>query len=94
MDPTAFGQPNEVRFGNTNRNQFIGPGQANLDFSLFRTFRLREEVNLEFRTEVFNLTNTPHFGNPVNSITSGNFLSFNGAFDDARQIRFALRLEF
>ena len=94
MDPAAFRQPTEVRFGNTNRNQFIGPGQSNLDFSIFRRFRLREEVNLEFRTEVFNFTNTPHFGAPVNNITSGNFLSFNGAFDDARQIRFALRLEF
>lgn len=94
MDPTAFVQPTQVRFGNTNRNQFIGPGQKNLDFSLFRRFRLKEELLLEFRTEVFNLTNTAHFGNPVSNITAGNFLSLTGAFDDARQIRFALRVEF
>ena len=95
MDPSAFAQPTgDARFGNTGRNQFIGPSQQNLDFSIFRRFRIKEEVILEFRTEAFNFTNTPHFGNPVSSITSGNFLSLTGAFDDARQVRFALRLEF
>jgi len=98
MAPGAFVSPpteaNARRFGNTKRNQFIGPGQRNLDLSIFRRFRLKEAVALEFRTEMFNFTNTPHFGNPVSSILSGNFLSLTGAFDDARQVRFALRLEF
>ena len=38
FDTTAFAQPTGVRFGNTGRNQFRGPGGWNLDFSLFRSF--------------------------------------------------------
>ena len=40
FDPTAFAQPQGVRFGETGRNQFRGPGVWNLDFSVFRGFRL------------------------------------------------------
>ena len=36
FDTTAFAQPTGVRFGNTGRNQFYGPGGYNLDFSVFR----------------------------------------------------------
>ena len=38
FDTTAFAQPTGVRFGNTGRNQFRGPGGWNLDFSVFRSF--------------------------------------------------------
>ena len=34
----AFCAADGVRFGNTGRNQFYGPGGNNLDFSLFRSF--------------------------------------------------------
>ena len=37
-DPAAWAQPQGVRFGNTGRNQFRGPGAVNLDMSLFRAF--------------------------------------------------------
>lgn len=41
-----------------------GPGVGNLDLAVFRKFGLTERLNLEFRAEAFNLTNTPHFNNP------------------------------
>ena len=44
-----------------------GPGTANLDLGLFRNFRISERMQLQFRAEVFNFTNTPHFANPDNS---------------------------
>ena len=36
----AFAQPTGVRFGNTGRNQFYGPGGWNLDLSVFRSFAM------------------------------------------------------
>ena len=46
-----------------------GPGAANLDYSLLRSFHLFERVQLQSRSEAFNLTNAPHFGNPGANIS-------------------------
>jgi hypothetical protein len=88
-----------VRFGNVGRNTMRGPGVFNLDMSLFRTFKVNDKVNLQFRAEAFNATNTPHFNNPtgsVNSSTFGRILSTdrNWAMGRSRQFRFGLRLGF
>jgi len=64
FDPLAFAQPRGVRFGSTGRNTMRGPSLWNLDLSLFRTFALTERLNMEFRAEAFNATNTPKFANP------------------------------
>jgi hypothetical protein len=73
---------------------------VNFDFSLFRTFKLAERVELQFRANAANLFNAPHFLNPsdagtsTTSITSGNFLTITSAKNDERQFRFGLRLAF
>ena len=38
------------------------PGLANFDFSLMKNFRLGENRRLQFRSEFFNVMNTPFFG--------------------------------
>jgi hypothetical protein len=50
-------------------NQFFGPPQRRLDFSLFKEFPVREQIRLQFRAEVFNLFNSPNFGQPNTGIT-------------------------
>ncbi len=50
------------RFGTAGRNILRNPGYANIDISVVRNFRLTEKVNMEFRVDSFNFTNTPHFG--------------------------------
>jgi hypothetical protein len=71
-----------------------GPGSVNFDFSLFRTFRIVERLELQFRADAANLFNTPHFLDPNGDITSGNFLTITSANNDERQFRFGLRLAF
>ena len=99
FDTTAFKRVTEVRFGNVGRNSMRGPGQRNLDLSLFRTFKLPGAVNLQLRAEGFNITDTPHFSNPNGSVNSSNFGKIlstdqNWAMGRSRQFRFGFRLAF
>jgi TonB dependent receptor len=89
-------------FGNAGRNSLVGPGLAELDFSIMRNFRvpLSESGRLQFRAEAFNLANRANFQGPVsnNSLynASGAPLATAGVITStattSRQIQFALRL--
>jgi hypothetical protein len=97
FDPSAWAQPEGVRFGNTLPNQFRGPGGWNLDFSVFRSFLLTGTHRLEARFEVSNLTNKTNFGNPNGDLTSGNFMRITTFYSNAfveRQMRFGIRYSF
>ena len=65
-EPLAFRSipQTEARFGSVGRNSLRGPGYGNVDFGLYRSFRISERLELQFRAEALNLTNTPHFLNP------------------------------
>jgi hypothetical protein len=96
FDPSAWAQPEGVRFGNTRLNQFRGPGGWNLDLSVFRSIPIGTRQRIELRVEGANVTNTFKFGNPTASITSGDFMrifSLNNAFTE-RQIRVGVRYVF
>ena len=75
FDTAAFGQPTGAGItGNTQRNQFIGPGYVQDNLSVFKQFPVFREANLETRLEAFQLSNTPQFNNPNTGITTpGNF---------------------
>ena len=101
FDTSAWAQPQGVRFGNTGRNQFRGPGGVNLDVSVFRAFSLGGARRLELRVEAANVTNTPKFSNPNSNIQSGNFMRILETYGSAtggayfeRNIRLGLRFAF
>jgi hypothetical protein len=96
FDTTAFTAPQPNRFGNAGRNVGRGPRLTNYDFSVFREFSLRERWQIEFRTEFYNLTNTPQFGDPVGNVNAGNFGQITGTIANSgeREVQFALRLRF
>jgi hypothetical protein len=56
--------------GNTQRNQFRGPGYFSDNLSLFKSFPIFREASLEARFDAFNLTNTPAFGQPNGTLGS------------------------
>jgi hypothetical protein len=60
----AAGTTRPFRFGTSGRSVVRGPGYANVDLSLIRTFRITERVTTDFRVDAFNFTNTPWFANP------------------------------
>jgi len=64
FDPLAYASVTQVRFGTSGFDVLRGPGQINLDFALFRSFRVSERLQAQFRAQAFNLANTPHFANP------------------------------
>lgn len=99
FDPTSFAPVTQPRFGNSDANGYRGPGYANLDASLFKSFRVNGRVAGQFRVEALNVTNTPHFANPgtnVNALDFGRitFTTNPGREFDERSIRLGLRVTF
>ena len=112
FDPAPFSQPRERQAGQ-HRPEPV-PRTRELEHRLLDLPRLPHRrapaKRIEFRTEVFNLTNTPMWGRPNSDVTSNNFgrttavgddnagLGNNGNTRDAgsgeRQIRFGLRFQF
>ncbi|MPZ21174.1 MAG: hypothetical protein GEV06_25235 [Luteitalea sp.] len=79
FDVTAFAPVTEARFGNAGVNTLRGPGAVNLDAGLFRTFAVTSGVNLQFRLEVFNVTNRANFLNPSGTNVSNLQLNPDGS---------------
>ena len=64
--------------GDTPVGGCYGPGIANTDFSVYKNFRVRERVNLQFRMEFYNLFNKTQFIGNSQSGTGVNVNLNNG----------------
>ncbi len=109
-DWTAFAPVTQARFGTAGFNLLRGPASFNSDLGLFRQFKVSERLNVQFRAEAFNFTNTPKFNNPSGNISNlkltGNGQYQSGVFEitgtsgtgregiDERLLRFGLRISF
>jgi hypothetical protein len=95
FDTTAFVPQPLYTIGNSGRNILYGPPLRQLDFSLFKQFHPIERLTVEFRTESFNLTNTPNFGIPAAALGASTFGNISDTGNtQARQLQFALKLLF
>lgn len=96
FNTAAFSVPAPFTFGNAARTMpdVRSHGIANFDFTLFKNTKITERVNLQFRTEVFNLFNRTRFGYPGTAIGQPQFGVVSGQLNDPRLIQFALRLFF
>ena len=92
--------PGTCHPGTLGRNAITGPGFVNTDFSVTKDTKITERLNLQFRTEMFDIFNNANFGNPVLTATSGSFGRISstrfptGDFGSSRQVQFALLLKF
>jgi hypothetical protein len=64
FNPNAFGLPVAGTYSNQARNEFRGPGIKQVDFSIFKTIKLREKISLQLRGEIYNLFNTLNLSGP------------------------------
>jgi hypothetical protein len=100
-NPIAVGTCSNL-LGNGGRNEVYGPGVENFDFSLFKDTKIKENWNLQFRAEFFNVFNHSNFEAPINNSAlfdnTGTPVGGAGLIDATstanRQIQFALKLIF
>lgn len=95
----ALAAPSTVSFGDEGRDALIGPGLAELDLELMKSFALgREKRRLELRAQAFNLLNHPNFDLPNANFDSSAFGAIQSANafsnDPPRQIQLGLRYWF
>jgi hypothetical protein len=93
FNKAAFAQNAAGTFGNVGRNILRGPGLANVDFGLNKSFPIREQMRVQFRGEFFNLFNRVNLGNPNNNVSSNQFGVITGA-GSPRVIQLALKFYF
>jgi hypothetical protein len=74
----------------------VGPGIAQFDATMSKSFKLSERFTLQLRGEAYNLFNHTDFANPTVDFTSANFgkvttklVAYNG-----REVQYGLRLVF
>lgn len=97
FDTSVFSDPTilfkKPTFGNVGKYIFSGPSSIYLDAALFRTIRMTERFNLQFRTDWFSALNEPQFGGPGTTFGDTNFGLVTGA-GGSRSIDFGLKLNF
>jgi hypothetical protein len=109
FDTTAFVENRDANGtllpGDAGRGIIRGPGYVNLDLGLIKFVPINDDLRMQLRAEVFNLTNTPHFAMPVlrmndpafgkitHTRNSTNFGSTATSFA-SRMIQLALKIEF
>jgi hypothetical protein len=96
FDVSSFEPQTRGFYGNLGRNTLIGPGLRNFDLALVKNISFGEQRNLEFRSEFFNLTNTPHFRPPFAQIDRGGAGVISQTLPGlpGRQIQFGLKFTF
>ncbi|MBS1855748.1 MAG: TonB-dependent receptor [Acidobacteria bacterium] len=95
INAAAFTTTPRYAFGNVSRTLGMrGPGQANWDLSLFKSFSIMEKFKGQFRAEALNAFNTPMFAAPNVSYGSGSFGRITSQVNFARMMQLGVRLFF
>jgi len=79
FNTAAFTVAPQFTLGNSPRNPVRGPGLQDADLMLGKTFRFRERTSVEFRAEVFNVSNTPPLNDPNGSFGTAAFGTITSA---------------
>jgi outer membrane receptor protein involved in Fe transport len=81
--------------GSLARNTEFGDRIETMDFSVFKTFKITERTNLQYRLQMINALNHPIFGIPNSiSVDNRNFYNFQENNGGRRVISMSLRFQF
>ena len=82
-----------VRPGNAGKGSLRGPGRFTNDLSFGKVFVIRERLNLRFRAEAFNATNSVILQDPILEASRADYGQIR-TVDPARTLQLSLRLSF
>ena len=71
LNPAAFAAPQPGTFGNLPRNLLRGPKFLQLDLMIAKDVRFGGNHGLQFRADVFNVTNRLNYENPAAVLPAG-----------------------
>jgi hypothetical protein len=101
FDTSVFSNAVPDTWGTAQRNAVLdGPKYVDLDATIAKLFSISQTVKGEFRVDILNALNTPHFDRPSGNLDSANFgqitavLDSNGGPPDQRAMRFGLKFTF
>jgi hypothetical protein len=100
FNPTAFrfnaNAPFKERTNPKSYSGVQGPGYKNVDLNVAKFFRITERVQMEFKIEAYNLTNTFSGGDPNLTVTSAAFglVTAMAAGTQGRELQYNLRIHF
>jgi hypothetical protein len=90
----AFALPAQYTYGNSGRNILRGDGLVQFDFTVSKRFKFSESKSLEFRSEFFNIFNTPTFALPGTTIDTASGGQISSTLNAGRTIELAMKLFF
>jgi len=94
FDGQVFSHPGPGEIGTVQQRWFSGPSTFNLDFALFKQFRIHEAHTLEFRMEALNIFNHPTWFVSDQDISSVSFGRVTSTFYGPRRIQLSLHYRF
>jgi hypothetical protein len=97
LNPAAFTAPPFGSLGSNTRGWLNADSFTNYNMSLFKNFHFRDRYTLELRGEAYNISNTPHWANPITNINAPDFgqqTSLLGTGFGVRQLNVGARILF
>jgi len=85
-------QPLLGNFGNLSRNVLRKNSLTNFDWIFLKNTQVSENLNVQFRSEFYNIFNNTSFAGFDNNLSSAGFGTYAGTDTTPRQIQFALKL--
>ncbi|HTS35322.1 MAG TPA: carboxypeptidase regulatory-like domain-containing protein [Candidatus Solibacter sp.] len=89
----AYEQTQGLTFGDSGRNSINNPWRTNFDMSIYKVFKPKENINVQFRAEAFNVFNHTEWNGVNPYVSTDNFLYSTGAHMP-RVLQFALRITY
>ncbi|MDE3109042.1 MAG: carboxypeptidase regulatory-like domain-containing protein [Acidobacteriota bacterium] len=105
LNKSSFSFPAPYTFGNLKNMSIFGPGSIGVNTGLWKSFKITESQQIQFKWEVFNLPNhanlyppqtafvAPTFGQPSPGSTAG-LGALNQTANDPRTMQFSLKYSF